>query len=131
LEQFGSRKRTAEKRYRAFVMDGIGGHRIWDDVKGQSILGEKDFVGRLTEFVRGHEEAIEIPKGQRTMIRPSLGEIFEGVGGEKRKRDAGIAEAIEKWGYSGREVANHLGLHYSTVSRLINEGSAKISKLKT
>jgi transposase len=43
----------------------------------------------------------------------------------------GIADAVTRWGYSEREVANHLGLHYSTVSRLINEGNAKISKLKT
>src|SRR3990172_5486818 len=32
LGQFGSKRRTAEKRYRAFVMDGIREHRIWDDV---------------------------------------------------------------------------------------------------
>ena len=31
----------------------------------------------------------------------------------------------------GREVANHLGLHYSTASRLVKEGDLKISKLKT
>jgi putative transposase len=43
--QFGSKRRTVEKRYRAFVMEGIGGRTIWDDVKGQSILGDGDFVG--------------------------------------------------------------------------------------
>ena len=52
--------------------------------------------------------------------------FIKGVEGEKRKRDAGIAEAIERWGYSGGEVANHLGLYYSTVSRLINEGCQNI-----
>jgi putative transposase len=125
LAQFGSKKRIAEKRYRAFVKDGIEGHRIWEDVKGQSILGERDFVDRLIDFVRGYEEVIEIPKGQRYMTRPSLGEIFKDTEGGKQKRDAGIADAVTKWGYSEREVANHLGLHYSTVSRLINEGHTK------
>lgn len=38
--QFGSRKRVAERRYRAFVKEGIREHRIWEDVRGQSILGE-------------------------------------------------------------------------------------------
>jgi len=52
-------------------------------------------------------------------------EIFKDAEGGKQKRDAGIAEAVTRWGYSEREVANHLGLHYSTVSRLINEGHAK------
>jgi len=125
LGQFGSKKRVAGKRYRAFVKDGIGGRRIWEHVRGQSILGERDFVNRLTDFVRGYEEVIEIPKGQRYVIRPSLGEIFKDAEGGKQKRDAGIAYAITRCGYSGREVANHLGLHYSTVSRLINEGKAK------
>jgi putative transposase len=125
LGQFGSKKRIAEKRYRAFVKDGIGGHRIWEGVKGQSILGEKEFIDRLIDFVRGYEEVIEIPKGQRYVTRPSLGEIFKDAEGEKQKRDAGIVDAVTKWGYSGREVANHLGLHYSTVSRLINEGYAR------
>jgi putative transposase len=125
LGQSGSKKRIAEKRYRAFVKDGIGGHRIWEDVKGQSILGERDFVDRLIDLVRGYGQVIEIPKGQRYVTRPTLGEIFKGAEGGKQKRDAGIADAVTRWGYSEREVANHLGLHYSTVSRLINDGHAK------
>jgi putative transposase len=125
LGQFGSKKRIAEKRYRGFVTDGIGGHGIWENVKGQSILGERDFVDRLIDFVRGYEEVIEIPKSQRYVTRPSLGEIFKDAEGGKQRRDAGIAEAVARWGYSEREVANHLGLHYSTVSRLINEGHTK------
>jgi hypothetical protein len=125
LGQFGSKKRIGEKRYRAFVKGGIGGQRIWEGVKGQSILGEKEFVDRLIDFVRGYEGVIEIPKGQRYVTRPSLGEIFKDAEGGKQERNAGIADAVTKWGYSGREVANHLGLHYSTVSRLINEGHTK------
>jgi len=125
LGQFGSKKIIAEKRYRRFVTDGIGGHGIWEDVKGQSILGEGDFVDRLIDFVRGYEEVIEIPKSQRYVTRPSLGEIFKDAEGGKQRRDAGIREAVMRWGYSEREVANHLGLHYSSVSRLINEGPVK------
>jgi REP element-mobilizing transposase RayT len=125
LGQFGSKKRTAEERYRAFVFDGTRGHRIWDEVKAQSILGERDFVDGLIDFVRGYEEVKEISKSQRYLYRPGLLEIFKNTRGEKRKRDRAIAKAIKRWGYSGREVANHLGLHYSTVSRLINKGNSK------
>jgi len=132
LGQFGSKKRTAEKRYRAFVIDGIGGHRIWDDVKGQSILGDGDFVNRLIDYARGYEGVKEIPKIQRYLNRPSLTEIFKNTRGEKRKRDTGIAEAVKRWGYSEREVADYLGLHYSTVSRLIRkEADSETSKSKT
>jgi len=132
LGQFGSKRRTAHKRYRAFVMDGIRGHRIWDGVKGQSILGDEDFVSRLIDYAKGYEEVKEIPKVQRYLNRPSLTEIFKNVREEKRKRDRGIAEAVNRWGYSEREVAEYLRLHYSTVSRLIRRGADfKISKYKT
>jgi putative transposase len=132
LGQFGSKKRTAEKRYRAFVMDGIRGHRIWDYVKGQSILGDEDFVSRLIDYARGYEEVTEIPKVQRYLSRPNLPKIFRNAREEKRKRDRGIAEAVKRWGYSEREVADYLGLHYSTVSRLIRRGAnIETSKSKT
>ena len=132
LGQFGTKKRIAEKRYRAFVMDGIGGRRIWDDVKGQSILGDGDFVKRLVDYARGYEEVKEIPKVQRYLNRPSLTEIFKVARGEKRRRNNGITEAVKRWGYSEREVADYLRLHYSTVSRLIRrEEDSKTSKYKT
>ena len=132
LGQFGSKRRTAEKRYRAFVMDGIGGRRIWDDVKGQSILGDGDFVSRLVDYARGYEEVKEIPKIQRYLNRPSLNEIFRSARGERRRRDRGIAEAVRRWGYSEREVADTLRLHYSTVSKLIRRGAdSETSKSKT
>lgn len=36
-------------------------------------------------------------------------------------RDEGIAKAVEEWEYSQREDADYLGLHYSTLSRLMKE----------
>jgi REP element-mobilizing transposase RayT len=131
LGQFASGRRKAERRYREFVHDGINKRIIWDDVKGQSILGEEDFVDQLIDYVRGYEEVKEIPKGQRYVNRPSLGDIFKDAKRERGKRNREIADAVDRWGYSQKEVADHLGLHYSTISRLINEGNLNISKLKT
>ena len=105
--------------------DGISERTIWDDIKGQSILGEGDFVDQLIYYVRRYEEVKEIPKGQRYMNRPSLGDIFKDTKRERGKRNREIADAVDRWGYSQKEVADHLGLHYSTVSRLINEGNLK------
>jgi DNA-directed RNA polymerase specialized sigma subunit len=52
------------------------------------------------------------------MGRASLAKLFVGVQGGKAKRDRLIREAVYKHGYSQVEVARHLQLHYSTVSRL-------------
>jgi len=31
-------------------------------------------------------------------------------------------EAVERYGYSQKEVADYMGIHYSTVSRMVNKG---------
>jgi IS30 family transposase len=52
--------------------------------------------------------------------------------GRKRKGGKEIAEAFKRWGYSEREVADYLRLHYSTLSRLIKrEAESETSKYKT
>ncbi len=45
--------------------------------------------------------------------------LFEGKL-TKTKRDARIVQAVHRYGYSQREVADFLHLHYATVSRLAN-----------
>ena len=118
LGQFGSKRRQSEKKYREFVMAGIGEEKIWKDVKGQSILGEDEFIERFLNHVKGYEEVKEIPKSQRYIGRPGLAELLKGTRGRKEiSRKA--KEAIEKYGYSQKEIADYLGIHYSTVSRIV------------
>lgn len=121
LGQFSGRRRQAEKRYREFVAAGTG-DEIWYEVKGQSLLGKDDFVENLLSYVKGYEDVTEIPKSQRYISRPSLESI---LGSEllkdKQTRKNKIIEAVEKYGYSQKEVASYLGMHYCTVSRLVNQ----------
>jgi putative transposase len=121
LGQFGSKRRQSEKKYREFVMAGIGEEKIWKDVKGQSILGEDEFIERFLNHVKGYEEVKEIPKSQRYIGRPGLAELLKGTKARKEiSRKA--KEAVERYGYSQKEVADYLGIHYSTVSRMVNRG---------
>ena len=56
------------------------------------------------------------------MNRPILGKLFEEeITGDKRRRDKRIVEALEGFGYSQREVADHLGMHFSSVSRVMRQ----------
>jgi ribulose 1,5-bisphosphate carboxylase large subunit-like protein len=64
----------------------------------------------------------EIPKSQRYAIRPALEKIFEGsILSDRAKRDRRIREAVEKFGYTQRAVADYLGFHFTYVSRILNE----------
>jgi len=120
LGQFSSKRGKAEKEYKQFVQWGIG-KAIWTEVRGQAILGEEEFGDKLVEHLRKHKDIPEIPKSQRYANRPALEKIFtEKVIRDKQKRDKKMAEAVEKHLYSQREIAGHLGLHYTSVSRILS-----------
>ena len=130
LSQFGSKTGLARQRYKEFVKAGIGEEPIWSNLKGQIFLGEDTFVEKFMDYLKGHEGIREIPKRQRYINRPSLDRLFERDAlRNKQKRDKKIAEATERYGYSQKEVADYLGMHYSTISRLIRKET--ISKNKT
>lgn len=123
LSRLDSRKSRAQQRYREFVYGGIEKPSIWDGLKGQTLLGEERFVEGLIGYVKGKKEIQEIPKGQRYLGRPSLEKLFRGVPKRKAVRDKLIVDAVKTYGYSQQELASVLGLHYSTISRLLKEFS--------
>lgn len=133
LGQFGVKTALARKRYVEFVNSGIGEEPIWKEIRGQILLGMEDFVERFSSYLKGHEEIKEIPKSQRYINRPSLDKLFgERRAKDKHIRDKKMVEAVEKYGYSQKEVAEHLRMHYSTISRLISKNTLEdISKSKT
>lgn len=120
LAQFSGNRAKAEWEYRHFVTEGIGKETIWREVKGQSLLGEDDFVEGLLPHIKRHQNIPEIPKSHRYVNRPGLERIFtENVILDKGKRDAKIIDAVEKYGYTQQQIAAHLNLHYSTISNLV------------
>jgi len=125
LSHFGQRRIGAQEKYREYVSEGIGRATIWEDLEAQSLLGLEGFAEALKEHVVGKQKLREVPKAQRFMARVSLKKLFEEGGGGKAKRDRRITEAVYNHGYSQVEVARHLKLHYSTVSRLIKSATKK------
>ena len=120
LGQLASERKTAEEIYRKFVRAGMRAESIWKELRGQSILGEDDFVEGMRDHVTGKEHIPEISKRQRFINRPILENIFTtGVLQSKGARDERIIEAVERYGYSQKQIADHLGLHFSSVSRII------------
>jgi hypothetical protein len=120
LSQFGSDRNAAEANYRRFVRDGIGVESIWNSVRAQSAFGDDDFVEDLGDYVKGKKQIPEIAKSQRFMNKPPLKDIFRSeVLGDRRKRDKSIANAVLEHGYSQREVADHLEMHFTSISRIL------------
>jgi len=75
---------------------------------------------KFTKLLKGHETIKEVPKGQRYINRPILDCLFKkGVIWDVKKRNEKIREAVEMYGYSQKEIADHLQMHYSSISRLL------------
>ncbi len=124
LRQFGQERQHAASRYRRFVKEGINRPSIWEGVQAQVLLGAEDFVEKLQRYVKGYEAITEIPRSQRYVSRPQLTKLFEGKLA-KTKRDTAIVQAVHRYGYSQREVADVLRLHYATVSRIANRSDTR------
>ena len=78
-------------------------------------------MDRQTNHLQKRKDVLEIPKKQRYALRPALETIFpERILRDKRKRDRKISEAVEKHGYTQRAIADHLGMHFTYISRIMN-----------
>lgn len=129
LSHFSSNQNAARSEYIQFVKSGIGLSDPWDNLKGQCLLGSDRFVENMRQSLTKNRLKTEIPKQQRFLNRPSLEMLFEqNTETSKKQRNNAIVKAVINHGYSQVEVADHLALHYSTVSRLLK---TKMSKLKT
>jgi len=120
LSQFGGRKRVAMEKYRRFVMEGIDKESPWETLKGQIFWGTDEFIKQLSGLLDEKEGIKEVPRGQRYVARPPLRELF------KRKKEKGrpaedraVYDAYVRYGYTMKEIADHLGFHYATISRAI------------
>jgi putative transposase len=127
LSQFGKSRVATQKRYRAFVAEGMKAPSPWEKLEAQMILGNEAFIATLR---RPGSDVREVRREQRFLGRPKLGGIFRKTA-ERHQRNRAIVEAAVRHGYSQAAIADHLGLHYSSVSKVINQEIASDSRFKT
>lgn len=89
-------------------------------VWGQLFLGQQDFVETIRATLRRTRQLPEVTRQQRYADRPSLEVLFESretLG--KTERDGLIAQAHLDYGYSLLAISQMLGLHYTTISKVV------------
>ncbi len=119
LGQFSDKKRRARRLFEDFVMKGIHDTTLWKNVKGQIFLGEKEFIEQCKKTLGKHDALHEVPRSQRFADRPSLKHLFTDNIQQKQERNNAIYDACIQYGYTLKEVADFLGIHYTTVSNII------------
>ncbi len=122
LGQFAEQKNTARKRYREFVAEGLVDQaRPWQKLTGQVFLGSENFVSRMCELLGDKQEINEIPRAQRYPGRPPLNRFFADIlaGNRQHRNKRRVMEAHITHGYTLKEIADRLGIHYTTVSKIV------------
>lgn len=120
LSQFDKDRKTAQESYKKFVMLGIEKEAPWRDLRGRMILGREGFVEKIKGLLKEKEEIKEIPIIERFAARPTLTCVF-GKTVDRSERDSNIYVAHIKYGYSLKAIGDFLGIHYSTVSKVLKK----------
>jgi REP element-mobilizing transposase RayT len=116
LAAFAERLQEAQSAYRRFVADGRNQPSPWENLKNQIYLGSEAFVDEMQRKVTGNRRSSEIPRTQRRAAVRPLAWYFN----EQEDRDRAVLAAFRSGGYSMREIGEHIGLHYATISRIIS-----------
>nr|WP_208599535.1 hypothetical protein [Desulfospira joergensenii] len=118
LGQFAQNRKAARKSYLKFVESGISEKTSpWDRLKGQIFFGSKGFIQSIKSK---NEDIKEVPKVQRYATRIRLENLFRDIK-NKQHRNEKVWMAYARYGYTMKEIADYLSIHYTTVSKIINQ----------
>ena len=100
----------------------IGGESIWKDLKGQIYLGDDDFVEQGRGKLEQREEDVNIPRMQQRPPMPTL----KLIRGQSSYLDQGIRAPYETGAYSYQQIADHFGVHFTTVGRIVKNPAQRM-----
>lgn len=125
LSQFGKSMPEAQSRYQNYVTAGLTDiDKPWERVKGQLVFGGELFHFDIREKLTESQNIREIKRAQRFAARPSLSSLLPPhITGHKMLRNRVMATAHTDHGYTIKEIADELGLHYTTVSKAIKKSN--------
>jgi REP element-mobilizing transposase RayT len=121
LAAFAIRKSLAIERYKKFVAEGKGQPSPWTLLQNQIYLGSEQFVEKMQSLVDGDKQLGEIPSSQRRPRPKTLSEYAS----SSQDRNTAISESYQSGGYTLKEIGDHFGLHYSSVSGIIKNHKSK------
>lgn len=121
LAAFSNRKSNAIEFYKQFVQEGKGLPSLWSELRNQVYLGSEEFIEKIQAHIDIDQQLSEIPASQRRPVPKSLGYYKQ----QYRTRNLAIIEAYQSGGYTLKQIGNHFGLHYSTVSGIVRHHKSK------
>jgi REP element-mobilizing transposase RayT len=121
LARFGTGRTRAQRRYAEFVAEGAGAPSLWQGLRGQIYLGDERFVRRMqTRLDAKAGEDINVPKAQRRAPAPAL----PSIAARHKDRNQAVLAAHDTGQYSYQQIAEHFGIHFTSVGRIVRAGRA-------
>lgn len=119
LNHFGRREKAAQRKYSDYVKSGVEDESPLEQRTKQVLLGSDRFLSKMQPILQGERLLKRGPKSVKR--RRSLNSLFKKVDDKTRgERNELMKTAHVEFGYTLMQIGDHLGLHYTTVSKVIN-----------
>src|SRR5690606_9803732 len=118
LAQFGRRRSRAVAAYERFIDEGVDADSIWRHLNRQAFLGDDAFVAKAHKRASLRADDLNIPRAQRRPPAPSLKAIAKA----HPDRNDAIRAAWATGEYSYAQIAEHFGVYFTTVGRIVRSG---------
>ena len=116
LAQFAKHRSVAQTRYAQFVADGIKASSPWQQLKGQVFLGDERFVEQMqNRAAKNQLRDVQIPMAHRRPPPAALRKIEK----DAADRNTAIVQTHNTDAYSYQQIADHFGIHFTTVGRIV------------
>jgi hypothetical protein len=99
---------------------------VLDGFNSKPVIGDSALAEQLVDQCRAAIQCPEFPRAQRFGSRPPLARIFMNDA-SKGDRNAHAVVAVRDYGYTMKEVADFLGVHYITVSRALTRADGLLT----
>lgn len=116
LAQFGKQRISAIRKYVEFVHEGARLPSVWTQLQGQIYLGSEGFVKKMQAQIEKKPALDEIPRAQRRALTQALADFARHY-----PRNEAMARAYLSGQHTMLAIAEHFGVHYSTVSRMVKD----------
>lgn len=116
LAAFAKRRSNARRRYMGFGAEGKDFDSFWLHLSNQVSLGDDTFVAKSLRRKLVSDD-VSFPKAQRRPPPPS----FESIAARHSSSDAAIVAAHVTCGYSYQRIAEHFGMHFTSVGRIVRD----------
>ena len=119
LDNFSPQITRAQQLYREFV-DKDEQPSPWSKLTGQIYLGSDTFIQQVKNQTITNVDSKEIPLLHRHAGRPGLADLLtQNTEQSKEQRNKLIYKAHVDYGYKLKQIADILGIHYTTVSKAV------------